>query len=1287
MARLDSEIRETLTADFKKTYKYIENANYSSGALWKEIYENLPFEIPGQICLALARSQRCNIMETVIVRNPRALKVILDQIKENLKSLSKRLYSADYQARLHQGNLTQFVMFELESRDWLQDLTKKNVCSLKDYDWLKGLRYQCEDISKDLHVKQFLYKLPYGFEYLGFDYGSPTGIFPEAIFHNIWVASASKLGFLTHSDDMQYQKEAFRTYSNALGYRMFNVRCTRFVNPKVLSRALLGIAVSGCFAHLENVNLLDGESLDFLSQSITNLREIAGKKEGLNVSFLGRVIRIPGRIRFPVFVSTSKDFAQDDRNLGFLKTTMRSMELFSVEPTTYCQYLLFLSGYVRYFDLGKKLSRVFSDIPSLLSGIRFYDFSISAMRTIILMSTKKREHVENTGSNSNEEYLLRALFLYYLPRLHKSDKDPFISALANIFGIELSDDFISYGNSDRETLLIQMVQHELNVVVLGDAGVGKTTLLRAVAKDLGAEFRSVSAAAVGKDMVLGLYESSSYVPGILENISNSQHSLIFLVFDGPIESWCSEVIDAFLGDGCIVPNGKQLSLTSKLRVIWETQDFSNADPRIFGNFGMIHINTKIAWSDITKLWVENIKIQGSFHPLYRLTDKILAIFEHYTSEVYTVTKEMRKNLPIKTLVSSALSLFEAIYTENVTKMAEPNTLHSVIQYALLCTFCPIISGADQKGFEIHFADLVKQLDPYGPLTQFLETNPSCRLHRLELDISHMVWKLSLPGSTSWWETCAQYLIKAKIPVLLTGPIGSRKTTTLTKIKAQMEEDFLCYTESMLPGSNPRKIGEYFNRILVPDENGSRYIPANNKNLITFLDDVNIAQPSTGEDYCMWEFIRGVIGTGAYWANATSCRHIENIGMICSVDTNHKGQILVPKNLERHFTFISTGTLDDAVELVLHFVSTEIAGKLASRFKGDLSQCLLNITNVLKDLSIGLRAWSVSEATSAYSLFSVHDLERVFSGIMDCDSFGLWDHNKLISLFVHECQRVFRDRLPRDQGYHFDNLFNLSFGRHLPRRDTLFDEDFLIRVSRFINEICVEDESNSSPKVLKYTKDIIPVDKDTLEKIIIETSRKYSDKKRLYNYPTAALHFNRLHRILNLENYCRALLIGFPGIDYVLDMVMLVANYCNFPLRKYQFSSKKFSVSDWNSFIKRQIMDSTIYNHVVVANVIVTKDAVVPMLVWGDLHSICNHGRVDRLWSESEFEELLNKMLAELKRTDPEFDPGNDPRPLVMKGVFEKFKVRISSNLKIVICIDQRNTLCIQSTCNFFNPSV
>ncbi|KAI5710974.1 hypothetical protein M8J75_012991 [Diaphorina citri] len=259
----------------------------------------------------------------------------------------------------------------------------------------------------------------------------------------------------------------------------------------------------------------------------------------------------------------------------------------------------------------------------------------------------------------------------------------------------------------------------------------------------------------------------------------------------------------------------------------------------------------------------------------------------------------------------------------------------------------------------------------------------------------------------------EYLISSLIQngchVLMLGPVGTGKTSMANKIMDLLSIDkYSALTINMSAHTSSNMVQDTILSRFKKRAKGV-YIPQGNKTLVTFLDDMNMparekfgAQPPLElirqwMDYRFW-----------YDRKKKFTMTLHNMVLLGSMGPPGGGKNLPPNRLTNQFILINMAFPDKAQ--IQKIYSTMLYHHLRG-FDESVYSCIEN-------------------ATMATLEVYMSDISRVFQGLLRSKPRAINDKVKFTRLWIHECYRVFSDRLvdEKDRDW-FTSTMNTALAKY------------------------------------------------------------------------------------------------------------------------------------------------------------------------------------------------------------------------------------------------------------------
>jgi len=160
------------------------------------------------------------------------------------------------------------------------------------------------------------------------------------------------------------------------------------------------------------------------------------------------------------------------------------------------------------------------------------------------------------------------------------------------------------------------------------------------------------------------------------------------------------------------------------------------------------------------------------------------------------------------------------------------------------------------------------------------------------------------------------------------------------------------------------------------------------------------------------------------------------------------------------------------------------------------------------------------------VFNMRDLSRIFQGIMETPLLVLYDENHLVSLWKHECTRVFADKLTRAQDKDvvdkvIGEITLEHFGELAARVATKWWCDFQR------NRVENEDGDFTAPKIYEPVDDWPNVSQKAYDFLGLFNERNPAKCMNLVLFSDALMHLMRVNRIIQ-QRRGSAMLVGVGG---------------------------------------------------------------------------------------------------------------------------------------------------------------
>merc|ERR1719191_1794985 len=288
--------------------------------------------------------------------------------------------------------------------------------------------------------------------------------------------------------------------------------------------------------------------------------------------------------------------------------------------------------------------------------------------------------------------------------------------------------------------------------------------------------------------------------------------------------------------------------------------------------------------------------------------------------------------------------------------------------------------------------------------------------------------------------------------LMVGASGTAKTSTATMFMSRFSLEVMLnkkinFSSATTPLGCQKTVENEVER-----KTGKTFCPPGGKKMTVFFDDASMPLVNTWGDQITNELTRQLIeNSGFYFLDKDKrgdFKTIEGLQYIGAMGHPGGGRNDVPNRLKfKFFVFNmvlpSVVSVDNIYGSIMRARMTPKQGAAESVI--DLSP---KLTMATIDVWDKVKRSLLPTPSRFHYVFNMRELSRIFQGVMETPHNSIPDENRLISLWKHECTRVFADKLSRQQDKEFvdktlSEFMYEHFGDGLasPNTDTPWWADF------------------------------------------------------------------------------------------------------------------------------------------------------------------------------------------------------------------------------------------------------
>ncbi|KAK3095642.1 hypothetical protein FSP39_017066 [Pinctada imbricata] len=1251
-------------------------------------------EHPGQLCITASQIQwTADVEKALKLTKDRGDKRALKTMKKKQVAMLNKLSEAirGKLEKMQRLKIVALVTVEVHARDIIEKLIKSGCSDENAFEWLSQLRLYWEKPPIDnCVVKQTNTQFPYGYEYLGNSGRLVITPLTDRCYMTLTTALHLHRGGSPKGPAGTGKTETVKDLGKALGMYVIVVNCSEGLDYKSMGKMFSGLAQTGAWGCFDEFNRINIEVLSVVAQQILAIL-LALSTGQQRFVFEGREIDLVWSCG--IFITMNPGYAGRTELPDNLKSMFRPIAMVVPDSTLIAEITLFGEGFGNTKALAKKVFTLYSLAEQQLSKQDHYDFGLRALVSVLRYAgAKKRAN----PTMPDEEILLLSMKDMNIAKLTSTDLPLFNGIMSDLFpGIETPA--IDYStmknaiihelkqkclqvNNHTVTKVIQLYETKTSrhsVMIVGGTMSGKSVAWRTLqaamtklSKDGVQPYQAVKDFPLNpKALSLGeLYgefdiNTNEWTDGILSSVmrqtcADEKPDEKWLLFDGPVDTLWIESMNSVMDDNKILTliNGERIAMPEQVSLLFEVEDLAVASPATVSRCGMVYADYQdISWQPYVESWLEKKKENK------QLVEELKRLFEKYLTKIMDFKKANCKDLvPIQQLngVSSLCKLFDALGTpengvdpadtENFTRMVE-----LWFQFCLIWSICCSVDEDSRKKIDNYIREMEGTFPNKDMIYEyFVDPKGKTWVHWEEKLKSG--WKY-VPGTpffrlivptvdTVRYQYLVSTLIKSFNPVMMVGPVGTGKTSvidsTLNKVDSKSYNVLTVNMSAQTSSNNVQDIIES----RVEKRTKGVYVPIGGKKLLTFMDDFNMPAKDTFGSQPPLELIRLWLDYG-FWYDRTkqTQKYIKDMFLLTAMGPPGGGRMVISRRLQSRFNLINM-TFPHESQI------KRIFGSMINQKLQDFEEEVKPIGDIMTQATIemydAVEQKFLPTPSKIHYLFNLRDISKIFQGLLRAHKDFHDTKQAMTRLWIHECFRVFSDRLVDDKDNEsFVNIMTEKLG-------TLFDQTY--------HNIC----PNKQPPIFGdyMNNDLVYEDIqdiNQLKKHMLDMLEEYNSTPGVVNmdlvlFRDAIEHVSKIVRVIR-QPRGNMLLVGIGGSGRQ-SLTRLAASICEFSVFQIEVS-KHYRKQEFRDDLKRLYWQAGVDNK---TSLFLFNDTqVVEEGFLEDINNVLSSGEVPNLYKPDEFEEVRNA-LSDIAKKE-----GIDDSP---QSIFAFLIDRVRANLHIVLCM-------------------
>jgi dynein heavy chain len=259
-------------------------------------------------------------------------------------------------------------------------------------------------------------------------------------------------------------------------------------------------------------------------------------------------------------------------------------------------------------------------------------------------------------------------------------------------------------------------------------------------------------------------------------------------------------------------------------------------------------------------------------------------------------------------------------------------------------------------------------------------------------------------SVSYW---MELLLNAAKPVMLLGQAGCGKTQLIMGMLAEQNPDELVHSSINFNFFTDAETLQISLEAPLEKKTGTNYGPPGQSKLIYFVDDLNLPELDPYNTQSAIALLRQQMDYGhVYDRTKLTIKNFTGVQYIAAMNPT-AGSFTVNPRLQRHFNTFAMGFPGPSSLYTIY--NTFLQGHL-QHFDEEVQAIGSNLLNAALQLHNGVAHTFRKSAKNFHYEFNIRHLSNVFQGILMAQPAEFKEPGKFASLWLHESERVYGDRL-------------------------------------------------------------------------------------------------------------------------------------------------------------------------------------------------------------------------------------------------------------------------------------
>ncbi|XP_075240849.1 dynein beta chain, ciliary-like isoform X3 [Convolutriloba macropyga] len=689
-----------------------------------------------------------------------------------------------------------------------------------------------------------------------------------------------------------------------------------------------------------------------------------------------------------------------------------------------------------------------------------------------------------------------------------------------------------------------------------------------------------------------------------------------LVLDGVINERQMEIFGSLLHNRGMITfaNNESFSLSSDTKIFWEIESLAQLAPSVLTHAPILSINqSELTYKMVTSVWLNKQWIH--YRPtLQKFIEIYIPSLLEYSAKMLKgplqggtdrvnnqiIIREVIDSVKLIDKVRTMLKLIDGLVGS--FRNAGEQILERYFCFSAIWAFGGLFWQENRVMFSEwwHSTFISSPVPIKGTVWDYYIDSETCDWARFDenLPTFSAATQCGISPNSFVHTVAAQQLgnlvglsQETGAPLMLVGESGCGKTSiVLDKLRGVWNNDVsgIKATKHSANRTNARSIWSVLRENL-EWKYGDNFVPKGNKQLLCFIDDINMSEVDSFGNQSACEFIRQHLDCqGVFDPDSMKWRSLSKTQYVTTVNPTLSQHKLSPRFLRHFIIFNCPYPRNSDIHtifktlLMSHFLPSDLSPPAHSSMstykynqeKLKMERLLSTCVAVTTEVHNRLRTMFLPTVHRAHYVFTIRDMRTIFTNVClsvrpNCD------RKQVILLWEHENQWVFGRRLIDHVDYdRYQKVFTTSARKEFSNDEDL---DSLIEAEESGTTFSSLEETLSGVVIAgpqpgtvtrdgRYHDNYRPFeDVDDVKDVMRESIKEFNKSKpniRIPLYKSTVDEICRIARMLHSpHNVGHALLVadGSPGlINLIVAMAAHLSNYNLFQIRPSQLAAAAHS---------------------------------------------------------------------------------------------------------------------------------